>query len=188
MRNAVPAPMAMIICIGASSLIPKENIMVSSKPDEVIAVDLGFVPEAAVSGPIFFQAERSAYLTFNATHKTRNGRFEDAGTAVVEIPNCLITRLGYPNDDGRSGYPFYKGLDYGVYEILNSLWVRQLMEFKRTRFPKPAADWWGLEGRHFLVTFHDSTFECISSNLNATSTKEPLESVIQNLLKRIQKE
>lgn len=159
-----------------------------SEPEKIIKLDIGCVPEAAVSGPLFIQTERSAYLLFNAMREVPDTRRDDAGTAVVELPNCLISRLGYPNDEGHDESPFYNDLGYGVYEVINSSWVKQLLDMRQARFPNPNPDWWGLEGRHFVFTFHDSTIECISGAPKATTTTEPRTSIHRKLLESIEAE
>jgi hypothetical protein len=162
--------------------------MDSKEPEKIVTFDIGCLPEAAVSGPLFIQTERSAFLLFNAVREVSETRRDEAGTAVVELPGCLVTRLGYPNDEGHHESPFYNDLAYGVYEVINSIWVRQLRDYRKTRFPNPNPDWWGLEGRHFVFTFHDSTFECISGAPKATATTEPRTSVHRKLLERIEAE
>lgn len=160
--------------------------MSSLEPERVVKYDLGCLPEAAVSGPMFIQTERSAYLLFNAMREASETHRVHAGTAVVELPDCLITRFGHPNDEGRWKYPFYQDVTYGIYEVINSGWVKQLMEFRKVRFPNPNPDWWGPEGRHFIFTFHDSSFECICGAPKATTTTEPRTTVHQKLLERIE--
>jgi len=159
-----------------------------SEAEKIIEVEIGCVPEAAVSRPMFIQTERSAYLLFNAMNEVSNTRRDRAGTAVVELLDCLITRLGHPNDEGRCKYPFFQDLTYGVYEVINSSWVQQLMELRKARYPNPNPDWWGREGRHFVFTFHDSTFECISGAPKARTTLEARTAVHRQLLARMEQE
>ena len=63
-------------------------------------IDVGFVPEAAISGGVLLQSEYSTFLIFNAMKRTPGGQFEfeDAGLAVCEFVGCTITKFGYPND------------------------------------------------------------------------------------------
>ena len=68
--------------------------------DEIVELDLGVSPEAAVSGAVCLQTQAGTYLTFNAMRSTNRitthgGPYmEDAGTAVVEFKRCLLSRFG----------------------------------------------------------------------------------------------
>jgi len=82
--------------------------------ESLVEIDLGVTPEAAVSGAMLLQSEERAYLMFNAMRNTNrpfsHGEFtgfykEAAGTAVVELVGCAITKFGYPNDEGWSMRP-----------------------------------------------------------------------------------
>src|SRR5881227_2692931 len=104
--------------------------------DDIVELDLGVRPEAAVSGAVCRQTEAGTILTFNATRPTgRMGPYgeyhDDAGTAVVEFKRCLVSRFGYPNDEARWGIPQYKDLAYGIYEVRNSTWIKQVVEMNR---------------------------------------------------------
>ncbi len=144
--------------------------------------DIGVTPEAAVSGPVVLQTDYNVILTFNAMKEKPDGYREDAGTAIVEFKRCIITKFGYPNDEARWGHPLGdKGLGaYGVYEIMNSTWIRQLTDFNRIRFPNtPDSD-----QRHFMFTFHDSTFECIADGMEVRVSDEPYEQIFAYMSKR----
>jgi hypothetical protein len=82
--------------------------------------------------------------------------------AVVHFERPSIHSLGPPNDEAFGGHRLAKnGLQpYGAFEVVNSEWIRLLEKMNsvherhdRERF---------LEGkRHFIITFHDSVFECV---------------------------
>jgi len=144
-------------------------------PPELVEIELGVTPEAAVSGAVLLQTESKAFLTFNAMRKTTRpfpgGDFyrDDAGTAVVELVGCTITKFGYPNDEAWSGIPLTKGRVYGVFEALNSPWKQEIVRLNQFSFPK-TKEW---NGRHFIFLFHDSSFECIASELRLELSEEP---------------
>src|SRR5688572_5489508 len=78
-------------------------------------LDLGFEPEAAISGPVLLQDDYNAFLAFNAMRPTPEGLLVSAGLAVIELEGCGTTKFGYPNDEARPGHPLYKfGLSYGI--------------------------------------------------------------------------
>jgi hypothetical protein len=139
-----------------------------SDVDQVVELDIGVTPEAAVSGAVLLQTEERACLMFNAMRDTARpfpqGGFykEDAGLAIVELVWCSITKFGYPNDEAWSHIPRTKGLAYGVFEVLNSSWIAELTRLNRFGFPNtPESE----NKRHFLFLFHDSSFECIAREL-----------------------
>lgn len=138
--------------------------------ESLVEIDLGITPEASVSGAMLLQSEESAYLIFNAMRNTdrpfRHGEFtgfykESAGTAVVELVGCVITKFGYPNDEGWSKKPLTKDCSYGVFEVKNSSWRNSLLGAAE----RPE--------KHFLFLFHDSSLECIASNLRIELSMEP---------------
>jgi hypothetical protein len=90
--------------------------------DKVVELELGCVPEAAISGGVLIRTDQSTFLTFNAVRVTDNQQREGIGHAVVEFPRCLLAEFGYPNDEALAGHPLYaSGLRaYGIFEVLNS--------------------------------------------------------------------
>jgi hypothetical protein len=155
--------------------------------ERVVELHLGVTPEAAISGAVLVQTERSTFLTFNAMKKTNrlspSGRYyrENAGTAVVEFTFCTVTKFGYPNDEAWDSIPRTKGLSYGIFEVENSEWKLQLSQLNRHSFPN-TKEW---SGRHFLFLFHDSSFECIAKDMNLDIMTEPYAEVFQKITNRI---
>jgi hypothetical protein len=151
--------------------------------DKVIRLDLGFEPEAAISGPILLQSDYATFLTFNAVQERPDGLLHNVGTGVVEFEGCQITKFGYPNDEALGGHPLYhRGLEfYAVFEVLNSSWIRQMEEQNRVCFPSTSA----FRSRHFIITFHDSTFECVADGFSATLSIEPCEQLLRKLTERL---
>lgn len=158
-----------------------QRALAAAKGEEyAIPVDVGFVPEAAVSGAVLLQTEDAAFITFSAMRKTTDGRLESAGRALVELEDCEITKFGYPNDEARSGHLLAeRGMDtYGVFEVVGSRWVAANTEQNRKVFPNTPDS----ALRHFVFTFHDSTFECVARGLRPTLTTKPLDGVLSGLI------
>lgn len=153
---------------------------------KVIELDVPCAPEAAVSGAELAQTEESVVLSFNAvtSNLSKRGVYEDLGRAVMESRGCLVARFGYPNDEGLPEHPLYdKGLSetvYGICEVLNSLWLAdEMAKAKRTSRRIHGARhniFWQVMAnnlRHFHVSFHDSTFECLAKGF-ALSIERPV--------------
>ena len=155
--------------------------------ERIVELDLGCVPNSAVSGPVLLQTDDATALVFNATKLSDDGSYKDAGSAVVRFERCKVTRFGYPNDEAWYGIPRFQGLSYGIYEVLNSSWLAELDELNRYSFPDtPDSD-----ERHFLFLFHDSSFECIASDCAIELTHELWENlwplVYQEVLRYVAK-
>ena len=152
--------------------------------DTVIKLDLGYTPEAAISGAVLVQTERSTFLTFNALKLAEDGfHQEDAGTALIEFDRCLITKFGYPNDEAQGGHPLAAKMHgaYDIYEVFNSSWATQLEQQNGIPFlnlPK-----WNI--RHFIFIFHDSTFECLADDFKLEILNEPYQKVYERITKRV---
>lgn len=154
--------------------------------ESLVELDLGVTPEAAISGAVLLQTEVKAFLAFNAMRDTTRpapfGGFykEEAGTAVVELVHCSISRFGYPNDEAWSGIPLTRGMGYGIFEVLNSRWKAELVRLNQFSFPETQE--WG--GRHFMFLFHDSSFECIARELRLEVSREPFAELFSKVVTR----
>ncbi len=146
--------------------------------EHAVPYDLGFVPEAAVSEPTFFQTERACILTFSAMRELPDGRHEDPGYGLVELGYCFIADFSGPNDEGLRRHPLSsKGLQaYGVYEIVNSSWLKD--EVARRGLDAQA------KHKHFFFTFHDSSFQCLAATLRGQLVPRPFDNVLAEVRKR----
>ena len=156
----------------------------TSNIDKVIELDLGCVPEAGSSEALLIQTELSAFLTFGVRYATGD-QTDCAGRALVEFPRCIITQFGYPNDEALPGHPLYAfGLKYyGIFEIMNPSWLKRIDQQNRVAFPKFDT----YASRHFLITFHDSTFECLAADIHLkimsdSAYKNSLQSVFDRII------
>lgn len=169
--------------------------------EKVVRLGVGCHPEAAISGAVLLQSECATFLLFNAMSDDKNseGRYEDVGTAVMEFDGCSRTLFGGPNDEALPEHPLWKkGLSeigYGIGEVLHSSWASDVMERAR----KSAERIWG-DGfekayknhvwatRHIIVTFHDSTFECLTKDFRLSIRKEAFGDILDELTSRIMRE
>lgn len=166
--------------------------------EHVVELRIGCHPEAAISGGLLLQSESAVFLLFNAMSDEKNakGYCEDLGTAVIEFKRCRRTQFGGPNDEALPEHPLYgKGLEdfgYGIGEVLNSKWAQEVLE----RAKKSAKRIWGdrferafehhkWSSRHFIVSFHDSTFECLADDFVVTVHREPFDEVLSGIHKRL---
>lgn len=154
--------------------------------ERLVELNLGVTPEAAISGAVLLQTEDKAFLAFNAmrdsTRPAPYGGFykEEAGTAVVELVQCSITKFGYPNDEAWKGIPRTRGLGYGIFEVINSPWKEELVRLNQFSFPE-TREW---KGRHFVFLFHDSSFECIAQELRLEVSRESFGELFSKVVAR----
>ena len=90
---------------------------------------------------------------------------EDLGDEhVVVLDGVHSVMFGSPNDEALHGHPLAdRGLGaYAAHEVVSSSWIRGLERMNRAHSVHSAAACARL--RHFILTFHDSTFECVCSH------------------------
>ncbi len=88
-------------------------------------------------------------------------------TAVVTFERPSVHLFGPPNDEAFGGHRLAKkGLrPYGAYEVLNSEWIKHL-EVMNSVHHRHDKQRFLARDRHFILTFHDETFECIAYGLS----------------------
>jgi hypothetical protein len=106
--------------------------------------------------------------------------------AMVRFVNFYATMLGPPNDEAFEGHPLAgRGLHpYGAFEIVHSSWVRQLERMNSVHpYHRPERF---KSYRHFVLAFHDSTFECIAEGYTCEVTSGPLNEVAAKAARSLQ--
>jgi hypothetical protein len=94
-------------------------------------------------------------------------------TVVFNSPRAHY--LGFPNEEVSVSHPLYaRGLRwYSFFEIANSSWVRAMERANRIH-PRHTPELFAAL-KHYLILFHDSTFECVARGY--THTRRPGELV-----------
>jgi hypothetical protein len=120
------------------------------------------------------QNEDRAVLIFEST---RSGE-----SVLVEFAGCFLTRFGYPNDEALVGHQLYsRGLrSYGVFEVRESGWLMDIVARNAISFPSAKLP----SLRHFVITFHDSTFECLAQSIEGRRLEVPLARALERYLDR----
>lgn len=124
--------------------------------------DLGVKWDAGAPMPVLISGLR----TFVAFYLS--GSEDDHGIGVVEFKGVTSVKMGSPNDEVLRGHPLWgSGLEpYQAHEIRNSTWIRELMDVNRIHSAFQDSHW--SAARHFVLTFHDETLECVAQ---ATDTR-----------------
>jgi hypothetical protein len=99
---------------------------------------------------------------------------------ALEFSRCSVTKFGYPNDHALGGHRLYeKGLGfYGFFEVLDSEWISELRRGNMVTYPDFQAF---PDERHFVITFHDSTLECIALDFHPVEEFPKLDSKLMRL-------
>jgi hypothetical protein len=104
---------------------------------------------------------------------------EDELAARVEFVRPYAHQFGPPNDEAFSGHPLAsRGLHpYGAFEVLQSSWIRAL-ERMNAIHPQHRPDHFSAY-RHFILAFHDSTFECVAQGYTVETGYGPLDKLVR---------
>ena len=106
----------------------------------------------------------------------------DEPWAAVHFIDAYATMFGPPNDEALSGHPLYsRGLrHYGSFGVRNSSWIRRLERMNAVhRRHNPSTFASGLH--HFVLSFHDSTFECVARTFRVLRGVGPLANAPEHL-------
>jgi hypothetical protein len=98
--------------------------------------------------------------------------------ALVRFLRMRATMFGPPNDEAFSGHPLAeRGLHpYGAFEITESSWIRQLERMNAVH-PCHRPEVFSTH-RHFVLAFHDSTFECVANSYALELSTGPLTELV----------
>jgi hypothetical protein len=161
-------------------------------------IELKSVPQSSVGAPIpvLLAGEHDVLLAYylqdapagwdGATVRVVDADSEGEPVAVVKFRRCYAHMFGPPNDEAFSGHPLSaRGLrPYAVFEVRESSWLRRLEEMNsvhpyhnRTRFME--------NKRHFVFSFHDTTFECIADGFEIEVTNGSVKSMVPRMLESL---
>lgn len=138
-------------------------------------VELAGVPQSCTGAPLplVLADEHALLLAYlaNVPDPNWDGSYvhvvgpetEGRTVAVVEFEFATAHLFGPPNDEAFGGHPLARrGLcPYGAFEVVDSSWIRK-QERMNAIHPRHDRALFLENRRHFVFTFHDSTFECIA--------------------------
>jgi hypothetical protein len=102
--------------------------------------------------------------------------------AIVHFHRCFGVKLGSPNDEVLHGHPLYgKGLcAYAAHTIAHSRWLAEVQKTNSVHSLYKPETYARL--RHYLLAFHDETFECLSESVVIQTVRDSLSSVLRRLV------
>jgi hypothetical protein len=132
---------------------------------------------------IFYSAEILSKKSFNSIE--RRDVINDEGVGLVMFENYQAFKFGVPGDEILESHPLFKvGLKYYKGQILDeSPWVKELSEMNKVHPYHNSSKF--LDHKHYIFTFHDSTFECIAQNYSLDYHKKSMYDVASMVLQHI---
>ena len=105
--------------------------------------------------------------------------------AIVAFERKYCHMFGKPNDEAFHGHPLYaRGLrPYSAAEVAESSWIRA-MERMNSVHPNHQPEHYE-NFRHFIIAFHDSTFECIAMGFQVTMHRGSMQSAFAQMAKML---
>ncbi len=116
------------------------------------------LPQSDVGAPMPALAAAEHHLEVGYIARPRG----EEKIAVVRFGRPYAHFFGPPNDEAFEGHPLAgRGLEpYGAFRIEASSWIRRLERINSVHeYHRPEAF---AELTHFVLTFHDKTFECVA--------------------------
>jgi hypothetical protein len=166
------------------------------KQDKVI--ELEQVPQSSVGAPlpIVLSDEFKILLLYivqdtPADWDGSSVRIIDPGTpveslALIEFTGYSSYMFGALNDEVFHAHPLAaRGLHpYGAFQIENSSWIRQLAKMNSVHPDHDPERY--KRRRHYVFSFHDSTFECVANGFTVSTHEGSLESMLPIMRERLQ--
>ena len=148
--------------------------------DQDIVVPLPDIPQSCVGAPlpVVFAEEGTAIVAYIVQ---RSASPDTDDNAFLRFRWCYSLMFGPPNDEAFEGHPLAgRGLEpYGAFKIENSSWLRAL-ERMNSVHPYHRPEHFD-RYTHYVLTFHDSTFECIADSYEVTVVRGPLQSLLAEI-------
>jgi hypothetical protein len=134
------------------------------KKDKVLP--LSNVPQSSVGAPcpVVLSNEHTTVVAYYTQEDEINFESDIEPIAIITFRFCYSTMFGPPNDEAFDGHPLSsRGLEpYSSFIIKDSSWLRTLIKMNEVH---PYHNLKMFEGfKHFILAFHDSTFECIAKD------------------------
>ena len=106
---------------------------------------------------------------------------------LVEFQYPASVKFGAPNDEVLEGHPLHrKGLEgYTAHKVINSQWIKELEKINSVHRMYKKENWQNLT--HYLLPFHDTTFECVARGHSIELISGGLKAAVQIALERMWK-
>jgi len=108
-----------------------------------------------------------------------------ATIAIVRFRRVTAVRIGSPNDEVIEGHPLHgHGLvAYRAHVVTRSRWVHELQTINSVHQRYDPARW--TDRKHYLLAFHDETFECVASGFDVEIRRSRMADVCRAALEEV---
>jgi len=158
---------------------------------------LGNIPQSSVGAPLpcIVATEHSLCVVFllEAHDPDWDGSYvrvvsetsRGEPICAVHFTHAIAHFFGPPNDEAFRGHPLAeRGLrPYGAFEVTSSSWVHALERMNSIHHyhdPELFKTY-----RHFILTFHDTTFECVAKSYSCEVHTGSLQQVMEGLCRSL---
>ena len=162
--------------------------------DSDLVIELDDIPQSSVGAPIpvvlagehsvgvFFYAENAPGEWDGTSVRIVGPERCNENCVIVKFQRCYAHMFGPPNDEAFSGHPLHgRGLrPYANFEVKNSSWLRGL-ERMNSVHPYHDKQRFVAEKAHYVLAFHDSTFECIATSYSFESTQRSISEALKDV-------
>ena len=157
------------------------------------------IPQSSVGAPIpaVIAGEHSVAVVFYAEImdpdwdgsyvRVVDSSSDNKPSVIVRFSPCFAHYFGPPNDEAFSGHPLYShGVKpYANFEVENSSWLSSLEKMNSVH-PYHNKSHFLSDKKHFILAFHDSTFECIATGYTVEQTKGSIRELLSKLSEEIE--
>lgn len=157
--------------------------------EHVVAINMGVEWAVGDSGVHLLRSERRTLLAFypGPSDPAFTDTLADV-VGIIEWHGCRGAVLGSPNDEGLHGHRLWEhGLRevgyYNAAEVHGSVWIAEVERVAKAHVRHRPETVLGL--RHFILMFHDTTFECIARGYTVTKVTRPLTEVLHDIINRL---
>jgi hypothetical protein len=145
-------------------------------------------PDAGAPLPVVLCNEHNLFLAYIVAAQEAGGirevspKTSGLSIAIVKFLFYRSYMFGPPNDEAFTGHPLAsRGLGpYAVSEVEQSSWIRQLERMNAVHpnhRPELFASY-----RHFVFTFHDSTFEVVADGFEVQLMSGSMRSAVSKMV------
>lgn len=152
-------------------------------------LELKDVPQSSVGAPmpIVLSNEHRVLLGYIMEETSAATAVDDDSHdehfALIDFAVYSSYMFGPPNDEAFEGHPLAsRGLSpYGSFQIEDSSWIRQLERMNSVHSNHIRFDRY----KHFVFTFHDSTFECVAEGFTVSQHHGSFDSLVTTMQERL---
>jgi hypothetical protein len=179
----------------AAVLQAERNLAAAKGEQYAVPIEFPVSWEPGAPLPFLLQNDYRTFLTFLVRDNDPNwdGSYVSVRDpnnlserlAVVEFERCVSTKMGTPNEEVLHGHPLNgKGLaGYGAMLVQNSVWLKELAAINAVHERYKPEVWSDL--KHYILPFHDSTFECVARGFKVETVQMPLSELLSEICKRL---